>query len=197
MAVNNKNPKEKKVKKKTDKSVLKELADSLKSPKQDEEKTVEDEGNELNLRDFEFHDFIKDSDDVSAPVLEKIAGSGPRPIFVGGIPQSPLQISGEENKSDSFKYVAGQNSGDEPKYIDSDSHIRTEIERVDFSRIGREEFRPEIKQENMFMHSQEANLESQFQEKVWAAERFDIEREKRRNHSEREDKYKPDLPKSR
>lgn len=195
-ANNKKSSKKKKENKKTDKAILKELADSLKSSEEQEEKSDEDEGNELNLGNFDFKPFMN-SEEISAPVLERIAGSGPRPIFVGGIPQSPLQNSGEESKSDSFKYVSGQNSGDEPKYIDSDSHIRAEIERVDFNRIGREEFRPEIKQENMFMHSQEANLESQFQEKVWTAERFDIERERRRERSEREEKYKPDLPKSR
>lgn len=190
-----KNTKKKETNKKTDKNVLKELAHSLKFSEEPEEKISEDEENELNLKNFDFIPSI-DSEESSAPVLEKIAGSGPRPIFVGGIPQSMNQIQGED-KSDPFKYVSGQNSGDEPKYIDSDSHIRTEMERVDFNRIGREEFRPEIKQENMFMHSQEANLESQFQEKVWAAERFDVERERRKDRSERDDKYKPDLPKSR
>lgn len=205
------NEKKKFSEKKDDNKILDELAVSLKKLSDEGEKDKEklselEEDVELNLDDFEFHNFIRGSDESSAPVLERIAGSQAGPIFVGGISQSQNTIPGEEKELDPFKYVPGQNANGEPKYIDSDSHIRAAAERIDFAKAGREGtgFEPwKINQEAMFMQSPEAKFESQFQEKVWNAERFDEDRERerrRKNPLEPEtkyEKYKPDLPKSR
>ena len=197
------NEKEKKeLPEKKDDKILDELADSLKKllDNKDEESELE-EDTRLNPDDFEFNNFMKSSGRTSSPVLEEIAGSQINPIFVGGIPQSSNTISEEENESDPFKYVPGKNTNGEPKYIGSDSHMTTGAERVDFNKLGRGGFQPEINQENMFMQSAEAKFESSSQERVWSAERFDADKERRKNPVEREEtryeKYKPDLPKSR
>lgn len=197
---NKKNNDKKKFSEKDD--ILNDLAASLRQLPKDEERDNSDleEDSRLNLENFDFVNFAG-LDETSAPVLERIAGSQARPIFVGGIPQFSNTIPGEEKESDPFKYVPGQNADGGPKYIDADSHERAAAERVDFNRLGREGFQPEINQEAMFTQSPEARFESQFQEKVWTAERFDTEKERRRSqpgHEEQKyEKYKPDLPKSR
>ncbi len=201
--VNNKKPVEKD-------RILRELAIKLKALEEEEKSTPKKKDREeselereadvnLNLRDFEFQDFARFSDESSSPVLERIAGAQTRPIFVGGIPQGS-NTNSDEKESDPFKYVPGNNANGEPKYIDSDSHIRAIAERVDFNRIGREG-PTEINQEAMFVQSQEARFESQFQEKFESAERFDAGKNRKKHPFENEqakyDKYKPDLPKSR
>jgi hypothetical protein len=159
-----------------------------------------EEDSQLNLGNLEFQSFMQEKD-ISAPVLEKIAGRQPRPIFVGGIHSAPNLIAGEEKESDSFKYVAEKNAGDEPKYIDSDSHIRAIAETANLSTTGKTGFREERNKEAIFIQSPEARVESSAQERVWDVERMDFEREKRKSQHEREetkyDKYKPELPKSR
>ena len=197
--------KSKNKKEKVDEEVLNELAESLKSVKgskdEPEESELEDEVS-LNMRNLGFNDFMLSSEESSAPVLERIAGRQAGPVFVGGIPQSSQAISGEEKSGDPFKYVPGNNPNGEPKYIDSDSHLSASTERADFAKVGRNtEPWKDINQEAMFMQSAEARGETFAQERMWGAERFDAEREQRKNPMEREeakyDKYKPDLPKSR
>ncbi len=202
--------------KKTGDEMLKELAIKLKSSKEEDDK-VADEDNEKadlseleedvesgsnNLENFRFRDFAI-GEEVSAPVLERIASSQQGPVFFGRAQQTSGTAIGNENEQDSFKYAGGNNRNNEPKYIDSDSHLKSNAERIDINRIGRD-FQPgisQISQEAMFMQSPEARADSQMQEKTWNPERMDFEREKRKNPLEREetkyDKYKPDLPKSR
>lgn len=198
-------PKKKQTSKKDD--ILDELAKSLKKRLSDEKETEESkEESELekdidvNLDNLEFNDFMLSSGGFSAPILERMALSEPGPIFVGGIPQGTRGTAEEGKDSDPFKYVAGNNAAGEPKYIDSDSHITANPERVDFSRVGRN-FEQVTNREAAFMQSPETKFESQFQERVWTAGRSDFEREKKKDFKEREeakyDKYKPDLPKSR
>ena len=195
-------PKKKKVEKK-DESILDELAASLKKKLAEEnehEKESELEKDaEINLNNVEFDNFMLSSSGFSAPVLERMALSEPGPIFVGGIPQGPAATGGNGKESDPFKYVPGNGDANEPKYIDSDSHITAKTEVVDFSRVGRN-FEP-MTREATFMQSAEARFESQFQERMWNAERTDFDRERKKDFKEREetkyDKYKPDLPKSR
>jgi len=198
--------------------ILEEIADKLKEIKDKElsdeeefekekieesEKSGLEEDIELNLRDLEFHQFIQPSEETSTPVLERIAGSQPRPIFVGGIPQTSQTIPGEEKESDEFKYVSGRGGDNEPKYIEQDSRISREPERVDFARAGREptEIFPKINQQAFFEQAtEEKNLPSSNVERTWRAERFDIERAGRENPLQRQEtkyeKYKPKTPKS-
>jgi len=136
-----------------------------------------------------------------APVLERIAGSQPRPIFVGGIPQTPVGIS-EEEKTDEFKYVPGGTGNDEPKYIASDSRISAEPTPVDLMKVGRRqaELFPQVDQEAFSMHSEShLNIESPATERTWGAEQIDIEKAGRRDPFEEDDtkykNYKPKLPK--
>jgi hypothetical protein len=182
--------------------ILEELAESLKrlpagkAGDEDESGLEKDSG--LDLDDLEFQSFMRRGES-GAPVLERIAGSQIRPVFVGGIPQSSNAIPGEEKESDSFKYVPGTGSANEPKYIESDSHMAVFSERVDSMKAGRD-FQG-APREAAFMSSAEARVESPLQERRWNAERPDFERERRKTQFEREeekyDKYKPDLPKSR
>lgn len=181
--------------------ILNELAIKLRLAENRPSVADLEEDVELNLEDFKFHDFVRDSDESSAPVLERIAGRQAGPVFVGGISRSSQTIPGEEKELDPFKYVPSNNANGEPKYIESDSHITAQTERADFNKLGRNpEFWKDISQEAMFMQSSEAKFESQFQERMRSAERFD-ERERKKNPNERDetkyDKYKPDLPKSR
>ena len=156
---------------------------------------------ELNLGELEFHQFMQPSEDVKAPVLERIAGSAPRPIFVGGIPQGPASNAGTEEKDD-FKYLPGGNASDEPKYLGSDSRISAEPRQISMVDTGRRhEIIPEVNQQAFFERASEIrNFESQSVERFERAERFDTARAGRKEPFEREEvkyeKYKPKLPKS-
>ncbi len=150
----------------------------------------------LSLQAPEFHQFMHLSGEQESrePVLERIAGSAPRPIFVGGIPQSVSAINGKES-GDEFKYVPGAADTNEPKYF-IEQGINAP-ERLDVTKAGRTgSFREEISQERFFMQS-EPKIESQNPERFERPERFDVEQAGRRNPFEREErKYRPKLPKS-
>ncbi len=194
-------------KKKIDKEVLNEIAVSLKKSSDDENTSKETSGLEeevnLDLTDLEFHDFMASSSRTSSPVLERIAGAQQGPVFVsmGGQSSATTSRQIDDAESDPFKYTAGNNTAGEPKYIDSDSHMTASTERVDFSRVGRESDSSNQLRETAFLQSTEAKFESSAQERMWAAERMDSSRQKRKDSFERDeakyDKYKPDLPKSR
>ncbi len=166
------------------------------------EKSESEENLELNLGDLEFSQFMPSSEPSGdrVPVLERIAGSQPGPVFVGGIPQTPVNISGEE-KIDEFKYVPGQGGNDEPKYISSDSRISAELTPVDLMKVGRRqtELVPQVDQETFFMRSEPQQTELSTPERTWKAERIDIEKAGRKDVFEENDakyeKYKPKLPK--
>ena len=165
----------------------------------EEDKANQEEDTELNLGDLEFSQFMQSSEPLmdKAPVLERIAGSQPRPIFVGGIPQTPVGISGEEEKTDEFKYVPGGTGNDEPKYIASDSRISAEPTPIDLMKVGRKQTRmiPQVDQETFFMRSEPQQTISPTFERAERAERIDIEKAGRRDIFEKEDvKYKPKLP---
>ena len=152
----------------------------------------------LNLQGLEFHQFMhlaQDSTETGAPVLERIAGSQPRPIFVGGIPRETT-VSGGADSKDEFKYVPGTAENGEIRYF-AEPGIGNAPERLDLTRVGRTgSFREEISQERFFTQS-EPKIESQSMERFERPERFDIEQAGRRNPSEREErKYRPKLPKS-
>ena len=167
---------------------------------QDEE---DEEDLELNLGDLEFSQFMQSSEPSGdrAPILERIAGSQPRPIFVGGIPQTPFTVPGEEEKTDEFKYVPGGTGNDEPKYIASDSRISAEPTPIDLMKVGRKQtgMIPQVDQETFFMRSEPQQTELSTPERTWKAERIDIEKAGRRDIFEENDakyeKYKPKLPK--
>lgn len=195
----------KKTENKKDK-ILEEISEKLKEIKN---KETEEESKKSGLEEdtdlstLEFNQFIPSlhfSEDTKIPVLEKVASEQPRPVFVGGIPQTPQTIPGEEKELDDVKYVPARENG-EPKYIESEERISREPERVDFSRIGREPERliPKSSQEAFFMHSELRQPESFASEKMWAAERNDFERAGREDPFEKEErkyeKYKSKMPK--
>jgi len=164
----------------------------------EEDKVDQEEDTELNLEDLEFQQFMQSSESLAdkAPVLERIAGSQPGPIFVGGIPQTLVNVPGEEEKTDEFKYVPGYTGDDEPKYIASDSRIFPELTPVDLMKVGRRqtELIPKVDQETFSMHSEPQQTAPTF-ERAERAERIDIEKAGRRDVFEKEDvKYKPKLP---
>jgi len=170
----------------------------------EEDKADQEEDTELNFRDLEFSQFMQSSEPLmdKAPVLERIAGSQPRPIFVGGIPQTPVGISGEEEKIDEFKYVPGGTGNDEPKYIASDSRISAEPTPIDLMKVGRRqtELIPQVDPETFSMHSEPQQTVSPTFERAGRAERINTERAGRRDAFEENDakfkNYKPKLPKS-
>lgn len=186
--------------KKDEEEVLKELAEELKK-NLNEDQELEESGLEedVELNTLNFDSFIQpiDIEDAKAPVLERIAGAQPGPIFVGGISRSPQTIPGEEEKSSDFKYVPGQEGNDEPKYLESSSRISTEPERVNFATIGRDrtEFTPQ-NQEAFFRSSE---LNSQGASSNWQVEQADVEKAGREDPFKRQEtkhkKYEPGRPK--
>lgn len=164
---------------------------------EDESELEEDvDDSNLNLQSLEFHQFMelsKDSADSGAPVLERIAGSQPRPIFVGGVPRDTSSAGTRESGEES-KYVSENTNAGEPKYFSEPG--ANAPKRVDLAQAGRtDNFREEINQERFFMQS-EPTVDSSTFERLERPERFDIERESRKSPFEREEKkYKPKLPK--
>ncbi|MFH1311063.1 MAG: hypothetical protein ABIH65_01520 [Nanoarchaeota archaeon] len=189
-------------------NILDEIAVSLQSIKDDkseEETNLPESGLEedveLNLKELEFQQFMQPSENVKAPVLERIAGSSPRTIFVGTGSQSSQTFAEEEENNDKFKYIPGQ-AKDEPKYLGSDSTISAEPRQLNIIEAGRKnEIIPDINQEAFFQGASEIkNFQSQNVERFERVDRFDAERARRRDSSEKEEakyeKYKPKMPKS-
>ena len=176
------------------------LSEEDKADQEEDEEHEED--TELNLGDLEFSQFMQSSEpsEDRAPVLERIAGSQPGPIFVGGIPQTPFTVPGEEEKTDEFKYVPGRAGNDEPKYIASDSRISTEPTPVDLMKVGRKqtELIPQVDPETFSMHSEPQQTVSPTFERAGRVERIDVEKVGRRDVFEENDakfkNYKPKLP---
>ncbi len=171
--------------------------------KEDEE-NEEDTGINLNsLKEMEFSQFMQSSEPLMdvVPVLERIAGSQPGPIFVGGIPQTPVGVSGEEEKTDEFNYVPGGTGNDESKYIASDSRISAKPIPIDLMKVGRRqtELIPQVDPETFSMHSEPQQTASPTFERAGRVERIDTERAGRRDAFEENDakfkNYKPKLPK--
>ena len=161
-----------------DKEIAESLKFSAKKIKLDEseleEELTKDEGEE-----FEFHESQKASGiETKAPVLERIAGSAPRPIFVGTIPQGTQAGASSKNgeEDNGIKYVASNERKDEPKYVGS-TEIYREPERVDFEKIGRERqgIPSNIRQEAFFKSSTEAMAESSQIERTRRIDRFEAE----------------------
>lgn len=197
--------------------VLDELAVRLKLNKENGDLEKHDEGSELeedletedfdlnlnlDLQNLEFHQFMQlpEESERGAPVLERIAGSQPRPIFVGAIPRETGTTAGGADSKEEFKYVPGAETGNQETKYFAEPGIENAPERIDLTRAGRTgSFREEISQERFFMQS-EPRTESQSQERFERPERFDAEKAGRRNQFERPEakyeKYRPKLPKS-
>ena len=191
---------------KFDKDVLSEEDKAGQDEEDEEENDVnEDVGSpDIDLRNLEFSQFMQSSEPSGdrAPVLERIAGCQPGPVFVGGIPQTPFTVPGEEEKTDEFKYVPGRAGDDEPKYIASDSRISTELAPIDLMKVGRKQtgMTSQVDQEAFSMHSERQQTASPTFERAERAERIDIEKAGRRDVFEENDarfkNYKPKLPKN-
>ena len=196
--------------KKTEEDELSELMqESLKKSrerlrKESSEQGFVEEGEETpsdsDLGALEFHQFLNPVDSTGVPVLERIAGSGPRPIFVGGIQRG---ASAEDENDGKDLYVPGRGNNNEPKYAESSAQIYMESQSADITRIGKT--RDTIAQANRETSFQQApelrqfGSESVSPERTWSAERIDIERAGRADPFERPEakyeKYKPKYPK--
>ena len=167
----------------------KENLDLEKHEKESELEEDVDDSN-LNLQSLEFHQFmeLQEGQNTSAPILERIAGSQPRPIFVSGIPRGTETSSNNNDSGDEFRYVPGSSESTEPKYFSEPG--TNAPERIDLAQAGRTgSFREEISQERFFMQS-EPKIESQSMERFERPKRFDVERAGRENSPERpETKY--------
>ncbi|MDP3991915.1 MAG: hypothetical protein U1B79_00940 [Candidatus Pacearchaeota archaeon] len=189
-------------------AMLKENNDSVEQGEELEESELEEDVDDsnLNLQNLEFHQFmqLQESRETGSPVLERIAGSVPRPIFVGGIPrEAGTAAGGGADSNDEFKYVPGASENGEKKYF-AEPEMESSPERVDFTRAGRTGFgfKEEINQERFFMQS-EPRMESQSSERFERAERFATEtgagkdrRDQFKRPEEKYEKYRPKLPKS-
>ena len=154
----------------------------------------------INIRTIDFTQ-IHIPETGSSPSLERMAISAPRPIFVGGIPQGPIDTGEGNGGNDPFKYVPGNTNADEPKYIASQEGIRGTMTTVNERTLGR-------KREGFSMQAQEAfaersteqSFQSQNIEHTERVSRFESENAGRRDSFGREEekyeRYKPKLPKS-
>jgi hypothetical protein len=188
---------------------LNELAESLKSSikksqtnkvneveESDLEEDVDDKS--IALQNIEFHQFMNALEtEPGSPALERMALSAPRPIFVGGMSQAGIE---EDDSKDGFKYVSGTGNANEPKYIETNEPSGNPMERVNINSMGR---RPDsfsqVDQNALFKNSELKRFESQDTERPERVERFDAEREGRKNSWERQEstfeRYKPKVPK--
>lgn len=189
--------------------ILDEIAEKLKEIKKGEVEDKESEKPEVEediaMETLDFNQFIQpvNLEDVGSPVLERIAGSQARPIFVGGLPQTSATGASEEKESDEFKYVPGQGGEDEPKYIESDSRISREPAHVDLRKAGREktEIIPTANQGAFFRRSESSSqIESPTSERTFRTEQIDTGRAGREDPFEKQEikyeKYRPKTPKS-
>ena len=206
-----KSKKEKKGIKKS--KILEKLAEELKKEKnknsfeKKEKKKIEklEAENNSDLNNFEFNQFVQPMhlEETKAPVLERIAGFQPGPVFVSQVSETSQAISGEEKKkSDETQYVPSQKENNDPKYVESSSKPFREPEKIDFAQIGRKqtEIVPQVDQETFFRSSEpDSQVESPMLEKTWEAKQIDTERAGREDPFKREEikyeKYKPKLPK--
>ena len=172
-----------------------------KDEEQEETDREEPDLTNLNLRNLEFTQFSDLLEGSGAPALERRALAVPRPIFVGGMPQTGTAAS-EETNGDKFKYVPGTADANEPKYIPTAESWGTPAERINMETLGRrQEFFPQANQKALFERASESKgFSSQNVETFGRVERFDIEKAGRRNPFERPEakyeKYKPKLPKN-
>ena len=166
----------------------------------DFEKTESEEEMEENLNALEFHQFMRQSEprEEKAPVLERIAASAPRPIFVGGMPQGTQDS--EDQGENKINYVSSGSERNEPKYVESNqTQIYREPEHVNLSEMGRHRESPaDINQGALFVRP-EVRAEPRVEERPWEPQRVDFERTGRENPFEREkikyEKYRPKIPK--
>ena len=206
-----------KSKKNKKEEVLEELAVILKSSNKNKQKDVELEEEDshnleklekgfdltnLDLKDMEFHSQPQIDEGSSAPVLERIVGEQPRPIFVGGMPRG-TEISSNDNggggSKDDFKYVPGAENRDDPKYIPTSEFQDVAIERINTETIGRRQDLFPRANEGRFAGESTSRFESQSIEKYERVERFEMEKAGRQSPFERQTedrRYKPKLPKS-
>jgi hypothetical protein len=171
--------------------------------KEDEEEKKESELEE-ELEDESIPDVI-DTEQLSRfisgsgpPVLRKVAEAPQQAIRLErGVADAPT--TGTENNGDDSAYLPKQ-AADEPKYIESDSHITHRTEWVDETQMGRRgEWERNRDQGSFFMQSESLmrnNNNSTNIEKYTAIERSDIDNLGRRDPFKREEKkYNPKLPK--
>jgi len=194
--------KEKKNKEK--KEILNELAEKLKETKDEELSNEAGNKEDINSDSLDFNQFIQpvELENKGTPVLERIAGFQPGPVFVNQIPGAPQVIPGEEKKkSEETTYVPRQEENNEPKYAEPSSKLFREPERVDFAQVGKEqtEIVSQANQETFFMHSEQGSQREATESERWKAEQISIERAGRKDPFKREEtkyeKYKPKLPK--
>jgi len=198
-----------------DKEIAAQLKKSLAKPQAElDSKKIEqsideelEEESESSLNDLEFHQFMRQSapEGERAPVLERIAGSAPRPIFIGGIPQGPqgAQGSDEESRSE-VKYFSSGPEKTEPKYFESttENYVPQPLEprHLNLNEVGRRRESPlDVNQQAFFIKPLEFKTGPPVEERSWGPERVDFERAGRENPFERErtkyEKYKPKVPK--
>lgn len=201
--------------------ILKELAESIKKISKPNEKSQHLKESELerDIREVDsedltnldqdnirFNNFVhsmhslENLKDVKAPILERIAGSQPIPVFFGGGSQKRIELNEEKSgEKDAFGYIAGKNTKNQPEYTEH-QHIIIEAEKIDFTKIGREaEYTPKINQEKFFDETSEfrkSGFESQSIERLERARRLNTENLGREKEEVKYEKYKPRLPKS-
>ena len=174
------------------------------SKQEDEEEGLEEELEDMEIPEIpnlEFSSFIQPIIEESAPILERLAGSQGVGFSLSGWEalSSPVTSEGTIKEEDPFKYsVGGGGEAGEAKYISSEQ-AGAIPERVDVSRVGREQLTtPEINQEAFFTQSSETRAgESMSVEKYEPAQRIDKERAGRRDPLKADEKkyeFKP--PKS-
>lgn len=182
-------------------SLFKEIIESKRKELGENDLEEETEKTNLDLKDLDFQQFMEQTGQESSPVLERMALSGPRPLFVRGISQGQIDDNNGNGNNDHFKYIPGTGNPDEPKYIASQEGIRGTGERIEIDTAGRnQDVTPQFNQESLIEKAIESRgFSSQNFERTERVERFDAENAGRRDPFEKQDqkyeKYNPKLPK--
>lgn len=177
--------------------ILKELAESLKHKRDEEE-----EKEQTITRDFD--DPIQNINTrINPPVLENIAGEqAPNPRFFAPGAQGTFNPETGQSGGDSSSYISSIDQSNEPKYLSSTEQISSNIERVEAISKRDNAFsqqpRSEVTQEAFFRQSSEAGFgqSNWTRERTWETDKsWEMDKRDKDREEVRYEKYDPKLPK--
>jgi len=179
-------PGKKKKKEESEESELEEEIEEVE--KKSEEEEAEEFEEEIGE---EFSEFLQSPPSRwTSPVLRQ-AEVSTQPRIIDLEDEIPASSGTDEKKKDdgSFKYLAGAEKSDEPKYIDMGGKHVTGVTHADVMSLGRGEL---FERQKMSFTPTESGMESSNVEKYVSPERFEIEKAGKGNTFEKQNlKYTP------
>ncbi len=168
-----------------------DFSSSAKNVRREEESELEEdiEKAEEEIDDSRFVEFLQPIKS-RAPVLGRNLPLEELPDFGVELLESVGFEKKKEDDKEGFKYLAGAENKEEPKYIDMGGEHIAGTSRVEIIGLGRGSL---FEKQNVFFKPSELGIEqSQNLEKYTSPDRFDIEKAGKGNPFEKRDvKYKP------